>query len=486
MGSGRTPGTSPPARHRRAAYSAWMCSSSTISPGMARLRRAGWPAPAGTWRGSPSRSSMPISSLPRRSSRRRAVTPMPSLRHAGTMAEIAYRQGSADFAAMALEIRGAALLARGEREAGFALIDEAMCPVLAGELSSLFTGWIYCLALRAAIGAVDLRRAAEWTDGAMAWCAALPAGTPFHGLCRVHRVEVLRLRGAWSAAAEGRRAVPARSCWPTTRGSPRRPSSWRARSPSAEGPPRPPRPRFRRARGLGRDPRPGLALLRLRQGRIPAAAAALRTALSGAASGALGRARLRAAQVDVALAAGELATAQDAADELTAIAQGADPGATLLPALAATARGAVRLAEGEPLDALPLLHIARDCWLDLGLPYHLAEVRMLIAAACRAAGDGDGARLEVEAARAASSRLGAEPDARRATALLATGPTRPGGLTDRESRCCASSPRAGPTARSPPISRSATTPSPATSTTSSPSSASPPAPPRPPSPSPTS
>src|SRR6185436_18518256 len=162
---------------------------------------------------------------------------------------------------------------------------------------------------------------------------------------------------------------------------------------------------FRRAHELGRDPQPGLALLRLRQGRIPAAAAALRTALSGAASGTLGRARLRAAQVDVALAAGERVTAQEAADELTAIAQGADPGATLLPALAATARGAVRLAEGEPLDALPLLHIARDFWLDLGLPYHLAEVRMLIAAACRAAGDGDGARLEIEAARAAFLRL---------------------------------------------------------------------------------
>ena len=417
--------------HRRAAYSAWMVFFEHHLAGHGSVA-AGWLARARRHlAGQPESVEHAYLELAEAFLAQERGDPDAVLRRAGTMAEIAYRQGSADFAAMALEIRGAALLARGEREAGFALIDEAMCPVLAGELSSLFTGWIYCLALPAAIGAVDLRRAAEWTDGAMAWCAALPAGTPFHGLCRVHRVEVLHLRGAWSAAAEEASCA----CEELLAYDPRIAAEafylageiavGRGSTEAAET-------AFRRAHELGRDPQPGLALLRLRQGRIPAAAAALRTALSGAASGTLGRARLRAAQVDVALAAGERVTAQEAADELTAIAQGADPGATLLPALAATARGAVRLAEGEPLDALPLLHIARDCWLDLGLPYHLAEVRMLIAAACRAAGDGDGARLEIEAARAAFLRLGAEPDARRATALLATGPTRPGGLTNRE------------------------------------------------------
>ena len=442
IGSGRTPGTSPPARTagpplsldgvlRAPSRRAWLGCGGLA--GRARRHLAG--QPESVEHADPELAEAFLA--------QERGDPDAVLRRAGTMAEIAYRQGSADFAAMALEIRGAALLARGEREAGFALIDEAMCPVLAGELSSLFTGWIYCLALPAAIGAVDLRRAAEWTDGAMAWCAHA-AGTPFHGLCRVHRVEVLHLRGAWSAAAEEASCA----CEELLAYDPRIAAEafylageialGRGSTEAAET-------AFRRAHELGRDPQPGLALLRLRQGRIPAAAAALRTALSGAASGTLGRARLRAAQVDVALAAGERVTAQEAADELTAIAQGADPGATLLPALAATARGAVRLAEGEPLDALPLLHIARDCWLDLGLPYHLAEVRMLIAAACRAAGDGDGARLEIEAARAAFLRLGAEPDARRATALLATGPTRPGVAPIARSRCCASSPRAGTT-----------------------------------------
>ena len=417
--------------HHRAAYSAWMVFYEHHLAGRGSVA-AGWLARARRHlAGQPESVEHAYLWLAESFLAQERGDSDAALLHAGMMDEIAHRQGSAELAAMALEIRGAALLARGEREGGFALIDEAMCPVLAGELSSLFTGWIYCLALPAAVEAADLRRAAEWTDGAMAWCAALPAGTPFHGLCRVHRVEVLHLRGAWSAAAE----EAGRACEELLAYDPRIAAEAfylageiahrRGSTEAAET-------AFRRAHELGRDPQPGLALLRLTQGRIPAAAAALRTALRGVTGGTLGRARLLAAQVDVTLAAGDAGTAREAADELDAIARDADPGATLLHALAATARGAVRLAEGEPLDALPLLHAARDRWLDLGLPYHLAQVRMLIAAACRAAGDGEGARLEIEAARAAFLRLGAKPDARRATALLATGPARPGGLTTRE------------------------------------------------------
>ena len=417
--------------HCRAAYSAWMvfyehhlAARSSVAAGwLARARRH--------LAGQPESVEHAYLELGEAFLAQERGDPDAALRHAGTMAEIARRQGSVELAAMALEIRGAALLARGEREAGFALIDEAMCAVLAGELSSLFTGWIYCLALPAAMAAADLRRAVEWTDGAMAWCAALPSGTPFHGLCRVHRVEVLQLRGAWSAAAE----EVDRACEELLAYDPRIAAEAfylageiahrRGSTEAAEA-------AFRRAHELGRDPQPGLALLRLAQGRIPAASAALHTALRGAPDRTVGRARLLAAQVDVALAAGEAGTARAAADELRAIAREADAGATLLQALAATACGGVRLAEGEHLDALPLLHAARDRWLDLGLPYHLAQVRMLIAAACRGAGDSEGARLEIEVARATFVRLGAEPDARRATALLATGTARPGGLTGRE------------------------------------------------------
>jgi ATP/maltotriose-dependent transcriptional regulator MalT len=344
------------------------------------------------------------------------------------MTAIARRCGSADLAAMGLQTEGAVLLARGERTAGFALVDEAMCAVLAGELSSLFTGWIYCLALPASIAAADLRRAGEWTEEAMAWCASLPAGTPFHGLCRVHRVEVLHLRGAWAEAA----IEAARACDELLAYDPRVAAEAfyvageigrrRGDLGAAEE-------AYRRAHELGRDPQPGLALLRLAQGKAVAAASALRTALSAAEPDGVGRARLLAAYVEVTLATGDVDDAQAGAAELTTIADGAD--VPLLHAMAAMGRGAVRLARQDQ-GALPELQRARTLWQELGLPDHVAQTRMLIAAVCRSAGDQEGARLELSAARAAFARLGAAADARRADALLRAGTTRPAGLTERE------------------------------------------------------
>lgn len=416
---------------RRAAYSAWMVSYEHSLAGRSAVA-AGWLARARRHLAEETESVehayIALAEVFDALGRRDADA---AGRHAERMAGIAERQGSPDLAAMALELRGAALVTRGERDDGFALIDEAMCAVLAGELSALFTGWIYCLALPVAVSAADLRRAVEWADGAMAWCARLPAGTPFHGLCRIHHVEVLLQRGAWVPAAE----EAGRACTELLRAYPQVAAEAfylageiarrRGAGETAET-------AFRRAHELGREPQPGLALLRLSQGRVAAATAALRTTLHAAAVGPVRRAELLAAQVEVALAASDPDTARAAADELARLAHDAGPAATWLHALRATAAGAVRLADGQPLMALPDLRTAREMWLGLGLPYHLAQVRMLIAAACRSAGDADGARLELEAARAEFVRLGAEPDARRAAALLPAGPARPDGLTPRE------------------------------------------------------
>ena len=202
-----------------------------------------------------------------------------ALAAAKEMTLIAERCGSRDFRAMGQMCQGGVLMASGDTAAGMALVDEAMCAVLAGELSALFTGWIYCLALPPCIAAADLRRAGEWTEAAMAWCASLPAGTPFHGICRVHRVEVLHLRGAWvEASLEAGRAcaelldydpqVAAEAFY--LAGEIRR---LRGDLEGAEE-------YFRRAHELGRDPQPGLALLRLGQGRAELAAAALRASLA--------------------------------------------------------------------------------------------------------------------------------------------------------------------------------------------------------------
>lgn len=359
------------------------------------------------------------------------------------MAGVARRCGSPDLLAMSTQAQASVLLAEGRIAGGLALLDDAMCSAMAGELSSFFTGWIYCLGLQQCMASADLERAAEWTDAAMAWCASMPEENNFRGLCRVHRVEVLELSGQWSRASteaaltckellpyEARAAAEA---FYLTGGIQRR----RGEPAAAEA-------SYDRAHELGRDPQPGLALLRLAQGKADSAAAALRLALAaddggfaGGGPGRLGHCRLLAAQVEVSLALGRLDQARTAAGELEAAArewqQLRESETTVLHAIAAAAGGAVAFAERDLEGALPLLHRALSLWLDLGVPYEAAQVRMTLAAADRAAGDDEGARLELRAARAVFERLGAVPDARRAAALLSTVRRHlPGELTERE------------------------------------------------------
>jgi DNA-binding NarL/FixJ family response regulator len=323
------------------------------------------------------------------------------------------------------------LLSEGSVGQGLALLDEAMCAVAARELSALFTGWVYCLGLEACMGVADLRRAAEWTEGAMAWCDSQPAGTPFHGLCRVHRVEVLSLRGEWGRA-QTEADLACDELLPNDPGVAAEAFYTAGEIRLRIGDLEAAEEAFRRAHELGRDPQTGLALLRLAEGKPAACAAALRLALAAEGHSHLGRARLLAAQAEVALATGESELARAACDKLDAIA--AECGADLLHATAAMARGALLHAVGEPDHARPRLRRALGLWLQLGLPYEAARARMLLAAVSRAAGDRESARLELQAARAEFDRLGAVPDARRAAALLGGGGRLPGGLTQREAQ----------------------------------------------------
>ncbi|MFD9305586.1 LuxR C-terminal-related transcriptional regulator [Streptomyces sp. NPDC060048] len=353
--------------------------------------------------------------------------------HARAMAEIAERCGSADLLALSRVVRAGVLVAEGRVAEGLELLDEAICAATAGELSAFFTGWTYCLGLMRCMACADFARAAEWTDAAMEWCAAMPQENNFRGLCRVHRVEVLELRGGWARAA----AEAVRTCEellpqdaPIAAGAvylvgeiQRRRGEFEAAEAS-----------YARAHGLGLDPQPGRALLLLARGRAAAAEAAAEVALASGpeGQGVLGRVRLLAAHAEISLALGRLDRARSAADELTGLADDwrrrRRSDRTPVHAAAAAAAGAVAFARGETRRALPLLHRALDLWLELGVPYEVAQVRMTLAAAERAAGDEESARLELRAAHAAFERLGAVPDARRAAALLRL----PGQLTARE------------------------------------------------------
>jgi DNA-binding CsgD family transcriptional regulator len=342
--------------------------------------------------------------------------------------EIGQRFHHRDLVAMGIHSQGLALISAGRVARGMALLDEAMTSVVAGELSRYFTGVIYCNVLAVCLDLTDLGRAGEWNEAARAWCESIPPEAPYPGLCRLNRATAASLRGAWpEAEAEAQRAseeltfnplAAAKAFYQT--GEIRRRIGNLAGAEEA----------FIRAHELGLEPQPGLALLRLAQGKTEAALTALRLAVTGESGSRLRRASLLAAQVEVALAAGDLDTARPASDELEAIAR--DFGTPALDAAAATARGALRLAEGDVAGAIERLRRACAIWQELRLPYETARARMLYGVAVRGAGGEEGARLELRAALVAFERLGAAADAGKAGELLAVSGDLPGRLTARE------------------------------------------------------
>ena len=343
--------------------------------------------------------------------------------------EIGRRFGDRDLLSLAIHTQGLILIAQGRVAEGVALLDEAMTSVVAGELSDYVTGAIYCNVMGACLELADVRRAGDWGEAARAWAESIPPESPYPGMCRINRAQIASLRGDWpQAEAEAVRATEellsfnspfaGEALYET--GDVRRRLGDLAGAEAA----------FERAHELGFEPQPGLALLRLAQGKVETAVAALRVAITGTSGGRLHRTRLLWAFADAALAAGDLDAARTTADELDAIAREAD--AAVLAASAATVRGSLLLAEGDVPAAMTSLRRANALWQELRLPYEGARARMAYGLALRAAGDEDGARLELRAALAAFERLGAAGDAAAVSDLLGGPKALPQGLTARE------------------------------------------------------
>lgn len=339
------------------------------------------------------------------------------------------RSADRDLVAMALHTKGLTLIDTGRVAEGLALLDEAMAAVVAGDLSPYFTGIIYCALIGACLELSDVRRAGEWSDAARAWCESIPSSAPFQGMCRVNRAEVARLRGSWSqaeaeavlASHELEHVDPGLAASALVQvGEIRRRMGDLTGAEEA----------FVRAQELGADAQPGLALLRLAQGKVGPARIVLHTALATQRQPAR-RVRLLEADVQAAIAGGALDEARASAEQLAAIASETDTPAFRASVAAAT--GAVQLAEGDLPAALEHLHRALAAWQDLRLPYESARARALYARALRAGGDEEGARVELRAALAAFERLGAVPDAESTARLLEAPPAGlPSGLTARE------------------------------------------------------
>jgi DNA-binding NarL/FixJ family response regulator len=340
------------------------------------------------------------------------------------------RFGEADLLALAVHLQGLALMGSARIADGLALMDEAMVAVATDALSPQVTGLIYCSVISACRRVYALRRAQEWTAALTSWCERQPDLIAYAGECQLYRAEALQIRGAWrDSIEESRRAGErlSRGLDPRAaalalyqQGEVHRLLGEFAAAEEA----------YRGASRLGREPQPGLALLRLAQRDVAAAVASIRRALAETADR-FQRARLLPAHIEILLAAEEQDDAERACRELEEIACAVDGG--VLGTHAAQARGAVELAAGRAAAALPPLRRAWHDWQALDAPYEAARVRALLGLACRALGDHDTAALEIEAARAEFLRLGAAPDVARLDLLShGPGPRRSHGLTPRE------------------------------------------------------
>jgi DNA-binding CsgD family transcriptional regulator len=314
---------------------------------------------------------------------------------------------------------GQVLLQQGRTDEALGCLDEVMLTVSRSALDPPVAGLAYCAVISTCMGLLDLPRAREWTGVLSEWCDSQDGLVPFRGQCLVHRSQLKAMEGDWPAALDEAQRATLRlgdtasgNAWYQLGEVHRLRGAWTEAEDA-----------YRRANALGRQPEPGLALMRLAQGRTDAAVTTFRRLY--AEPDRIDRLDVLTGYVEVMLVAGDLDAAQSAADELAA---SADAGPLVHRARSQEALGAVRLARGDAAQALACLRPAAETWRSLAMPYDVARVRVRIGDACRALGDDASAALEHDAARDTFTRLGAGPDLGR----LDGHPAGAAGLTARE------------------------------------------------------
>ncbi len=338
-------------------------------------------------------------------------------RHAIAAQEIGARSGNPDLVAFGLALQGAILVRHTQVEEGLSLVDEATLAAVGGELTPYVAGNIYCLTIGVCRSVADYGRAAEWTEAATRWCER-EAITGFPGVCRVNRAEIMRLRGSYAEAEdEASKALSELEAFgrlPQAGAGAYELGEIRLRRGDLDGA----EEAFERAHGLGHEPQPGIAMLRLARGRVEGARSSIGTAL-GDTMDPLDRARLLPARVEIALAVYDLAEAREAAEELGETASAID--APMLHAAAHQALGAVLTYEEDATPAIAELRKAVRGWAEADAPFEAAQARRWLAVAYRAGSDEASAVLELRAAKAAFERIGALGEVERCEEMIRAG-----------------------------------------------------------------
>lgn len=326
--------------------------------------------------------------------------------------EVGTKHGEPAAAAIGSVAHARCLIFQGRAQEGLALLDEAAVAAVSGELDPLSVGIVYCEVVCAWQGLAQYDLAEEWTRAMERWRDAHGIGSP-SGRCRVHRAEILRLRGeSTNAEAEVLRAC--KELRPYLRREYGWPLTELGRIRLRMGDLRGAEEALLEAHRAGWDPQPWLALLRLAQGDVQGAATSIRAALDHPLdvpskelppNTDLRRTPLLEAQVEIAIEAGDLERARHAASELQRIAL--TYGSTALRAGAALALGRVLLADGDAVAARDAFSDAVRLWSDVGAPYETALTRLGLGHAHRAEGNEAAARLELQAAGSTFEQIGA-------------------------------------------------------------------------------
>jgi tetratricopeptide (TPR) repeat protein len=316
------------------------------------------------------------------------------------------------------------LILQGDVAQGLALLEEAGVATVTGELDPVWTGLVYCELVCAFQAVAQYDLADEWTEAMERWRHGQPVGS-LHGRCRVHRAEILRLRGS-CAEAEEQALLACEELRPYLRRELGWPLTELGRIRLRRGDIQGAEEAFQAAHRAGWDPQPGLALVHLARGDVALAVTSIREALDHPSSvpskewppnTELRRAPLLEAQVEIDVAAGDLDGARGAAEELARVATRFQSKALI--ATADFAHGRVRQAEGDAAGARRHFEAASRAWIDIGAPYENALARMGLAHALRAEGKEERALLELRAAHEAFERIGAVQQA--SLAALAVG-----------------------------------------------------------------